>query len=77
MRICVYPGMRVVAYPDVCMLPSSRLKRLRLINQHDRDVVPNFVAELASVTNQLVRLLPVFELALAFRTHEDFQQLLI
>ena len=54
-----------------------RLERLRLINQHNGNIVTNFVAQPAAVTDELVRILAILEFALALRAHENFQQLLI
>src|SRR5690606_14805621 len=52
-------------------------ERLRLVQQHDRNVVPHFIPKPARVADQLLLLGPILQLALALRANEDLQQLRI
>jgi hypothetical protein len=52
-----------------------RLYRCCLVDQHDGDVIPDWVAEAIRVANQRGLLLAVFELALAFRADQDGEEL--
>jgi hypothetical protein len=53
---------------------SARLKRSGLIDQHDRDIVTNGIAKPAFVTEKGLLRFPILELALALRTHENFEE---
>src|SRR5512146_2100136 len=59
-------------------LPSRRgtLERCCLVDQHDRNVVPDRVAQLARMTQQSRFGFTVLELSFAFRTHKDGKELL-
>src|SRR5207237_1932609 len=54
---------------------ASRLQRLRLVHQHDGDVVLDAVHQLARLADDLLLLFAELELALALRAGEDFFQL--
>jgi hypothetical protein len=52
---------------------SAVLKRSRLIDQHDGDIVAHGIAKPALVAKQRVLRLAVLELALALRTNQNFE----
>jgi hypothetical protein len=47
----------------------------RLVDEHDGNIVADCVTQATILTDQNFFALAVFELTLAFRTHEDFEQL--
>src|SRR5712672_36002 len=53
----------------------SRLQRLRLVHQHDGDVVLDAVHELAGLADDLLPVLAELQLALALRAGQDLLQL--
>src|SRR2546421_4578187 len=55
---------------------GSRLQRLRLVHQHDGDVVLDPVHQPARLANDLLLLFAELELALALRAGEDLLELL-
>src|SRR2546423_7516886 len=55
---------------------ASRLQRLRLVHQHDGDVVLDPVHQPARLANDLLLLFAELELALALRAGEDLLELL-
>src|SRR5205823_12747115 len=54
---------------------ASRLQRLRLVHQHDGDVVLDAVHQLAGLADDLLTLLAELQLALALRAGEDLLEL--
>src|SRR5438045_4314383 len=54
---------------------ASRLQRLRLVHQHDGDVVLDAVHQLASLADDLLLVVAKLQLALALGASEDFPQL--
>src|SRR6266849_6398253 len=71
------PSLPVGACARACPVrraDSPTLKRSRLIDQHDWDVVTHGVAQPAFVTDKDLLRLAILELALAFGTNENFQQ---
>jgi hypothetical protein len=57
------------------VVPTARakLKRSRLIDEHDWNVVAHSVAKPALVTKKRLLLLTILELTLTLRADEDFQ----
>src|SRR2546430_8508283 len=55
---------------------AARLQRLRLVHQHDGDVVVDPVHQPARLANDLLLLFAELELALALRAGEDLLELL-
>src|SRR5205085_938996 len=53
---------------------KAPLKRSRLIDQHDGNIVSHGVAEAALVTKQCLLRLSILELALALWADEDFKE---
>ena len=57
-----------------CRLAKKRLFYwLCLINQHNRDAVPDFVQQLAAVANQTIFCIIQMNIALAFGACQDIQ----
>src|SRR5438477_5624978 len=54
---------------------ASRLQRLRLVHEHDGDVVLDAVHQLARLADDLLPLLAELQLALALRAGEDLLEL--
>jgi hypothetical protein len=53
---------------------SATLKRSRLIDEHDWDIVTDGIAQPALVTEKGLFRLSILEFALALGTNEDFQE---
>lgn len=65
-------GSRAIVAP---VRQTLGLERLCLVDQHDRDAVPDLVLEPAALADQYRLLTSILQLRLALGTDEDFEQL--
>src|SRR5438105_3915378 len=74
-RLVCAPAVAPAATSNRAAAGTPRLKRRCLIDQHYRNVITNRITQPASVTYQRLLAFAVLELAFAFWTNQNLQQL--